>query len=78
MVNLMPKCVYCNNQFPAERKELGLDYCLNDSCYKKGIHGERLKFREEFVPALLHKCNYFWVKRTDLKQLNTRGDLPNQ
>lgn len=71
----MPKCVYCNNEFPAERKEVGFDYCLADSCYKQGVDKMERDFRKEYIPALLHKSNYFWIKKTELKTLNVRADL---
>jgi len=36
------------------------------------------EFRKEYTPALLHKCNYFWVKKSELKTLNVRADLLEQ
>lgn len=74
----MAECIYCKCEYIDERLEAGYNYCLSDSCQKTGC-GETLKeFRSVYTVALLHKSNYFWVKKTDLKQLNTRGDLPNQ
>jgi hypothetical protein len=35
-------------------------------------------FRKIYTPALLHKSNYFWVKKTELKSLNVRADLLEQ
>ncbi len=74
----MAKCVYCNNEYIEERKEAGFDYCLSDSCYKQGVDKTEREFRKEYTPALLHKSNYFWIKKTELATLNIRGDLPNQ
>jgi hypothetical protein len=71
----MPKCVYCNSEFAQERVDLGLDYCLSDECQSKGLNETKRKFLQEYTPALLHKSNYFWVKKTQLKDLNVRPDL---
>lgn len=74
----MAECIYCGNEFIEERKEAGYDYCLADDCQKKGIDKLEREFRKIYTPALLHKSNYFWIKKTELRTLNTRGDLPNQ
>ena len=71
----MATCVYCEQEFIDERKEAGYDYCLADSCYKQGINKSELEFRKIYTPALLHKSNYFWIKKTELATLNTRSDL---
>ena len=71
----MAICVYCEQEFLDERKELGYDYCLADACYKQGIDKSEREFRQIYTPALLHKSNYFWVKKTELVSLNTRNDL---
>lgn len=69
----MAKCAYCNQEFPDERAEIGYDYCLSELCHTKGLGNSHQQFREEYTPALLHKCNYFWVKRTDLPNLRVKG-----
>jgi hypothetical protein len=74
----MAICVYCNQQFVDERKEAGYDYCLADACHKKGLDAKHREFVREYTPALLHKSNYFWVKKSELKTLNVRGDLLQQ
>lgn len=74
----MATCVYCSTEYIEERKEAGFDYCLANACYKQGVDKIEREFRKEYTPALLHKSNYFWVKRSELRTLNTRGDLPNQ
>jgi len=74
----MAVCVYCGTEYIEERKEAGFDYCLANACYKQGVDKIEREFRKEYTPALLHKSNYFWVKRSELRTLNTRGDLPNQ
>lgn len=74
----MATCVYCSTEYIEERKEAGFDYCLANACYKEGVDKMEREFRKEYTPALLHKSNYFWVKKSELRTLNTRGDLPNQ
>ena len=74
----MATCVYCSTEYIEERKEAGFDYCLANACYKQGVDKIEREFRKEYTPALLHKSNYFWVKKSELRTLNTRGDLPNQ
>jgi len=61
-----------------ERKEAGYNYCLKTECQKIGIDLMQREFRKEYTPALLHKCNYFWVKKSELKTLNVRADLLEQ
>lgn len=73
----MAVCVYCSSNYPDERFDIGYDYCMADSCQKVGLDKSEREFRKEYTPALLHKCNYFWVKKTDLKLLNVRADLDN-
>lgn len=75
MVNSMAKCVYCEGEYSDERSEAGYDYCMADACYKQGIDKSEREFRKIYVPALLHKSNYFWVKKSELKTLNVRADL---
>ena len=72
---IMAICVYCEKEYIDERKEAGFDYCLADACYKQGIDKSEREFRKVYTPALLHKSNYFWVKKTELVTLNTRSDL---
>jgi len=74
----MAICIYCSSNYIDERKEAGYDYCLNDQCQKIGIDLMQREFRKEYTPALLHKCNYFWVKKSELKTLNVRADLLEQ
>ncbi len=73
----MAVCVYCSSSYSDERLEIGYNYCLADNCQKLGLDKSEREFRKEYTPALLHKCNYFWVKKTDLKFLNVRADLDN-
>jgi hypothetical protein len=74
----MPKCIYCEKEFIIERFELGYDYCLDNKCQIKGLDKLEREFRQEYTPALLHKSNYFWVKKSELKHLNVRGDILQQ
>jgi len=74
----MAICIYCNSSFIEERYELGYKYCLADECQKIGLDILEREFRKEYTPALLHKCNYFWVKKSELKTLNVRADLLEQ
>lgn len=71
----MAKCIYCEQEFIDERKEAGYDYCLADACQKIGLDKSEREFRSIYTPALLHKSNYFWIKKTELKTLNVRADL---
>lgn len=71
----MAKCVYCSSDYSDERFDLGYDYCLGDKCQQLGMSKSKQEFLEEYTPALLHKCNYFWIKKSELKQLNVRADL---
>jgi hypothetical protein len=70
-------CVYCGCSFSVERFDSGYDYCLDKDCQKLGLDKSERAFRKEYTPALLHKSNYFWVKKSDLKSLNVRADLEN-
>ena len=71
----MAKCIYCEQEYLDERKEAGYDYCLADVCQKIGLDKSEREFRSIYTPALLHKSNYFWIKKTELKTLNVRADL---
>lgn len=71
----MAQCVYCESDYSDERSELGYNYCMADKCQQQGLNQAKRDFLEEYTPALLHKCNYFWIKKTELKQLNLRADL---
>lgn len=70
-------CVYCSGSFSSERFDSGYNYCLDRDCQKLGLDKSERAFRKEYTPALLHKSNYFWVKKSDLKSLNVRADLDN-
>ena len=74
----MAVCIYCNLEFIEERYELGYKYCLSNECQKIGVDVLEKEFRKEYTPALLHKCNYFWIKKSELKTLNVRADLLQQ
>lgn len=71
----MNNCIYCSSIVLQERIDLGYDYCLSESCQKLGLDTSEREFRKLYTPALLHKCNYFWIKKTELKTLNVRSDL---
>lgn len=71
----MAVCVYCQENYSDERAELGYDYCLSEPCQKIGLDKWEREFRKVWTPALLHKCNYFWVKKSELKSVNVRADL---
>jgi hypothetical protein len=71
----MAICKYCSNEYIDERKEIGYDYCLEESCQIQGLDESEREFRKQYTPALLHKCNYFWIKKDELYSLNTRSDL---
>jgi len=71
----MAICVYCNQEYIEERKEAGYDYCLANNCHLEGLNGKHREWLKEYTVALLHKSNYFWVKKSDLASLNTRSDL---
>lgn len=71
----MAECKFCNEQFSNERFDAGYDYCMEDKCNIKGMDERQREFRKEYAPALLHKCNYFWIKKTELASLNTRADI---
>lgn len=74
----MAKCIYCECEYVDERLEAGFDYCLADTCYKTGLDELHRAWLKDYTVALLHKSNYFWIKKSELRSLNTRGDLPNQ
>jgi len=74
----MAICIYCSSNYIDERLELGYNYCLSNECQKIGVDILIREFRKEYTPALLHKSNYFWVKKTELKTLNVRADLLQQ
>ena len=71
----MALCKFCNNEFIEERFEAGYDYCLSDDCQKIGLDEREREFRKVYTPALLHKCNYFWIKKSELASLNVRSDI---
>jgi hypothetical protein len=71
----MAVCIYCSSEFINERYEAGYEYCLSESCQKIGLDKSEREFRKIYTPALLHKCNYFWIKKDELKTLNVRNDL---
>jgi len=71
----MAICKYCSSQFVDERLEAGYNYCFANECQHKGLKESEIEFRKEYTPALLHKCNYFWVKKSELQLLNTRSDI---
>ena len=74
----MAICIYCSSNYIDERLEAGYNYCLSKKCQKIGVSILETEFRTEYTPALLHKCNYFWVKKSELKSLNVRADLLQQ
>ena len=74
----MAQCIYCKFEFIDERFESGYEYCLDDKCQKIGLDVSERAFRKVYTPALLHKSNYFWVKKTELKSLNVRSDILEQ
>jgi hypothetical protein len=71
----MAKCIYCSLEFIDERFEAGYDYCLDEKCNRIGLDKREREFRKIYTPALLHKCNYFWIKKSELTSLNVRSDL---
>lgn len=71
----MAICKFCNNEFIEERFEAGYDYCLDEVCNRIGLDEREREFRKVYTPALLHKCNYFWIKKDELKSLNVRSDI---
>ena len=71
----MATCCYCNKDYSDERSELGYKYCLAYDCANKGMRESKEEFLKEYTPALLHKSNYVWVKKSELTQVNTRADL---
>jgi len=71
----MAICKYCNSEFSDERLEAGYDYCMVGDCANKGLAEKTAEFRKIYIPALLHKCNYFWTRRDQLQLLNVRSDL---
>jgi hypothetical protein len=74
----MPICIYCDQEYIIERHLAGYNYCLSSSCQKIGVDILEREFRKEYTPALLHKSNYFWVKKSELTSLNVRADLLEQ
>ena len=57
------------------RFEAGYDYCLDEKCNRIGLDERERAFRQVYTPALLHKCNYFWIRKDELTSLNVRSDL---
>ena len=74
----MAQCIYCESEFIDERFEAGYEYCLDNKCQLIGLDVSERAFRKVYTPALLHKSNYFWVKKTELKSLNVRSDILEQ
>jgi hypothetical protein len=74
----MATCIYCSSIFIDERYDAGYEYCLDERCQKIGLDVSERAFRKIYTPALLHKSNYFWVKKTELKSLNVRSDILEQ
>lgn len=71
----MANCIYCNCSYSDERKEAGYDYCLATKCHNEGLDQKHREFLKVYTPALLHKSNYFWVKKSELRTLNTKATL---
>jgi hypothetical protein len=71
----MAICRICENDFIDERFEAGYDYCLDVVCNRIGLDEREREFRKVYTPALLHKCNYFWIKKSELRDLNVRADM---
>lgn len=71
----MAICKFCSNEYSDERFDAGYDYCMEEDCQKIGLQEMERAFLKEYTPALLHKSNYFWIKKTDLPLLNTRADI---
>ena len=71
----MAICKICNCDFIDERFEAGCDCCLDEVCNRIGLDEREREFRKIYTPALLHKCNYFWIKKEDLRELNVRADM---
>lgn len=68
-------CRYCGGDMLPERAEAGYTYCLSEPCQAQGLHESERAFREEYTVGLLHKSNFVWVKRSELRSLNVRADL---
>lgn len=71
----MANCAFCDSEYSDERLDAGYEYCMDDACVNKGMKNWSEKFRQEYTFALLHKCNYFWVKKDELHHLNVRNDI---
>lgn len=71
----MANCRFCQCEYIEERYEAGYDYCLGEACNRIGLDERERAFRKVYTPALLHKCNYFWIKKSELTSLNVRNDL---
>lgn len=71
-------CVYCGRNMLPERAESGYDYCLAESCQAKGLDKSEREFRKEYTVGLVHKSNFVWVKKSELRSLNVRADLESQ
>lgn len=71
----MAICNYCNSSYSDERLDAGYDYCMAEGCHKIGLDKRQRDFLKVYTPALLHKCNYFWIKKSELTSLNVRADL---
>lgn len=68
----MAVCTYCEQDYSDERAEAGYDYCLDEHCQNVGLDKSEREFRKEYTPALLHKCNYFWVHKSDLPNIGVK------
>ena len=68
-------CKYCGGEIHPERLEIGLNYCYSPECLTQGQQDSLAEFRSEYTVGLLHKSNFVWVKKSDLRSLNVRPDL---
>ena len=68
-------CVYCGGDMLPERAEAGYDYCLSEPFQTKGLYKAERAFRSEYTVGLVHKSNFVWVKKSELRSLNVRADL---
>ena len=71
----MVTCVYCGGKVIPERAEAGYNYCLAEPCRDLGMEQSLRDFRAEYTVGLLHKSNFVWVKKSELRSLNVRADL---
>lgn len=71
----MAQCKFCNSEFIDERFEAGYEYCFDRSCQIKGMDEKDRAFLQVYTIGLLHKSGYQWIRKDNLKSLNTKGDL---